>query len=174
MRISIIAAVADNGVIGRDGRLPWRLPADMRHFKNVTRGKPVVMGRKTWDSLKGPLPDRLNIVITRNDRFQVDGVKRAPRFEDALALAAAEAGPDGEIMIIGGAGVYRLALSYANRLYITEVHGTVDGDTHFPEFNMSEWRETERQRVPRGEDAKATHDCSLVTYDHVGGAKPLP
>lgn len=162
MRIALIAAVAENGTIGRDGRLPWRLSGDLRHFKALTLGKPVVMGRKTWDSLGRPLPGRPNIVVSRDPAFAPDGAEAAGGLAAALdrARALAEAAGAGEIMVIGGAALYAAALPVADRLYLTEVHADVAGDTHFPQLDPGAWRETARERHPAGE--KDEHAYSFV------------
>ncbi|MGH3370398.1 MAG: dihydrofolate reductase [Nocardioidaceae bacterium] len=144
-RIVLVAAVADNGVIGKDGRMPWHLPEDLRHFREVTRGHPVVMGRVTFESIGRPLPDRANIVITRRQGWTADGVEVASDLEDALRLAAArleDAG--GDVMVIGGAQVYAAALDLADAQVLTEVHQTPEGDTSYPAFDRSEWTETRR------------------------------
>ncbi len=156
--------MARNGVIGQKGEIPWRLPEDMKFFKATTLGKPVIMGRKTWDSIGKPLPGRTNIVITRNPEFQEEGVVRAARFEDAVD-AAEKTGCD-EIMVIGGAGVYRLALPLATRLYITEVDGDMEGDVYFPRFEKSGWTEVSRRDVPQ--EGKATHPCSITVLERRG------
>ena len=161
--ISLIAAVAKNNVIGRNGQIPWRLPEDMKFFKETTLGKPIIMGRRTWESIGKPLPERTNIVITSNASFNEPGVTTASRFEDALTQAQALA-PD-EIVVIGGAGVYRLALPIAGRFYLTEVDGEVEGDTYFPTFDRSFWREVERRHVPKL--GKATHACTIITLDRM-------
>ena len=138
--VSFVLARADNGVIGRDGGLPWRLPGDMRRFKELTMGKPVVMGRKTWDSLpKKPLPGRENIVVTRDASFRADGAVVVHALGDALAREA------DEICIIGGAEIYAQALPHATRIHLTEVHGDIDGDTRMPGFDPGAWRETARE-----------------------------
>lgn len=145
--IALVVAMADNGVIGRGGDLPWRLPEDLKYFRAVTMGKPIVMGRRTYESIGRPLPGRANIVVTRNPAFHAAGVDVAATPANALRLAerrAAEAGV-AEIMIIGGAEIYRAVLPYADRIYLTEVHDAVEGDTVFPEFDRSEWRETSRE-----------------------------
>lgn len=146
-RIALIVAMADNHVIGNDGDLPWRIPADLKHFKATTMGKPIVMGRKTFDSIRKPLPGRANVVVTRSDESFPDGVDVAGNIDAALAIAqqrATEADAD-EIMIIGGATLYEATLPRAERLYLTEVHQTVAGDTYFPAFDRDEWREVERE-----------------------------
>ncbi|HAA93900.1 MAG: hypothetical protein CMM48_15355 [Rhodospirillaceae bacterium] len=143
MRLSLIVAMAENRVIGRDGDLPWRIPEDLQRFKNTTMGKPMIMGRKTWESLGRPLPGRPHIVISRDPEYAADGVVTVTSFEDARANAEALA--DDEIMVIGGAEIYRAALDRANRIYLTEVHQAVDGDTYFPEFDRTDWVETERE-----------------------------
>jgi len=138
--VSFVLARADNGVIGKDGGLPWRLPDDMRRFKQLTLGKPVVMGRKTWESLpRKPLPGRENIVVTRDAGFRAEGVVVVHALADALARQA------DEICIIGGAQIYAQALPYATRIHLTEVHGEVEGDTRMPGFDPAEWRETARE-----------------------------
>lgn len=163
MRIALIVAMAENRVIGRDGRLPWRIPADLKHFKAKTMGKPIVMGRRTFDSIGKPLPGRANIVVTRGNATFPEGVDVAGDIDTALAIAqkrADETSAD-EIMIIGGAALYEATLSRADRLYLTEVHATVDGDTCFPPFDQDEWRVTER------EDREDIHavPVSFVTLD---------
>jgi dihydrofolate reductase len=139
--IAMIVAVAENGVIGREGGLPWRLPEDMKWFKARTMGRPIVMGRKTWESFpKRPLPGRTNIVVTRQAGYQAEGGVVAASLDAALALAHGEQ-PE-EVMIIGGADLYVQALPLAQRIYLTRVHGAVEGDAHFPGLDLSQWTET--------------------------------
>lgn len=162
--ISLIAAVADNGVIGADGRLPWRLSTDLRRFRSLTLAKPVIMGRRTFESLGRPLPDRTNIVITGRGVDDPD-VEIAPSFHAALGMAeraAARTGA-GEIMVIGGAAVYRAALGIADRLYITHVRGVPAGDAHFPPLDPAVWAAVERSAVPAGE--KDTFASEFVVYE---------
>lgn len=149
MRISLIAAVAENGVIGREGGLPWRIPEDLKFFKATTLGKPVIMGRKTYDSIGKPLPGRLNIVLTRDARWRAQGVRVAHDLDAALEIARAS-GAD-EAMIIGGENVYEAALPHAGRLYLTQVHREFDGDAHFPMLNPEEWLETARKEGAPGD-----------------------
>lgn len=135
--VSIIVATDERGAIGRDGGLPWRLPDDLRRFKTLTMGKPIVMGRKTWDSIGKPLPGRHNIVITRQAGFDVPGVTAVTSLDDALAIA----GDVPEVCIIGGAEIYRLALPRTGLIHLTRVHAVVDADTYFPELDADEWDE---------------------------------
>jgi len=145
-RIALVVARADNGVIGKDGKLPWHIPADLQFFKRVTLGKPVIMGRKTYESIGKPLPRRTNIVLTRNQKWNADGVLVAHRELDALALAYEDAHRTGvdEIMIIGGAEVAYEFMPKISRIYLTEVHRAYDGDTKL-EFDMADWKEGDRQ-----------------------------
>lgn len=133
--ISIIVAASENGVIGRRGELPWRLSSDLQHFKAVTMGKPIVMGRKTWESIGRPLPGRQNIVITRQDGFAAEGCEVVGSVDAAVAAA----GDAEEIMVIGGSEIYALFLSRADRLYLTRVHAEIDGDAFFPDDDESSW-----------------------------------
>lgn len=158
--ISLIVAVAENGVIGHAGDLPWRIPADLKFFKETTMGKPIVMGRKTWQSIGRPLPGRDNIVITRDGDFQAPGAKVVLSVN--AAVEAAGAAP--EIMIIGGAQIYAAALPLAHRVYLTEVHASPLGDTHLPDFASADWREVAR------EDHEADGDLpgfSFVTLERI-------
>ncbi len=148
--ISLILAIADNAIIGKSGAIPWRIPEDMRHFKALTLGKPSIMGRKTWESLpKKPLPGRTNIVVTRNRNYRADGATIVATLDEAIARASNET-PE-EIMIIGGAEIYRAAMPAATRIHLTEVHVDADGDTTFA-FDRTQWRETAREdhRAPSG------------------------
>ncbi len=147
MRTSIIVAMAENGVIGRDGGLPWRLSEDLKRFKDITMGKPIVMGRKTWESIGRPLPGRPHVVISRDAAYTAEGVDVVQDVDAAIARARALADGTGveELMIIGGAEIYRLALPITNRMYVTEIHSSIDGDTHFPKFDRDEWQETARE-----------------------------
>ena len=141
--ITLIVAAAENGVIGRHGALPWRIPEDLRRFKALTMGKPVIMGRKTWDSLpKRPLVGRTNIVVTRNSSLRAEGAEVAHSFDEALAIAA-KGKPD-EIMVIGGEALFAAALPLARRMHLTEVAGAPEGDAFMPVFDRSLWRETAR------------------------------
>lgn len=152
MRIVLVVAVSKNGVIGRDGGLPWRLSSDLKLFRQLTMGKPVVMGRKTWESIGRPLDGRLNIVVTRGAPVAVEGVQTAAGLDDALAMARARAEADGidEIAVIGGGEIYRQALPKADRVYLTEVDIEVKGDTTFPPLDPGTWHETSRQPYPQG------------------------
>jgi dihydrofolate reductase len=148
--ISLIAALASNRAIGKNNELLWQLPEDMRHFRETTRGKPVIMGRKTWESLPErfrPLPGRHNIVISRNPAFAAPGATLAGSLEDALRMAAAKGSSD-EVFVIGGAEIYRQALPISSRLYLTEVEECVDGDVFFPPTPPQDWQEISRQRQP--------------------------
>jgi dihydrofolate reductase len=142
--ITLVVAVAENGVVGKAGALPWRIPEDLKRFKALTMGKPVIMGRKTWDSLpRKPLPGRHNIVMTRDPSFRADGATVARSFDDALAQAAKD-GPD-EIMIIGGEAVFAAALPRAQRIHLTEVAAAPEGDAFMPRFDAAQWREIARE-----------------------------
>jgi dihydrofolate reductase len=141
-RVVLVAAVADNGVIGDDGTIPWRIPEDLKHFRAVTRGHPVVMGRLTFESIGRPLPDRTNIVVTRTPGWSAEGVTVVGSVEEALAVAG-EGGQD--VMVIGGAQVYAAAMSAADVQVLTEVHQQPTGDTHYPEFDRAGWVETRRE-----------------------------
>ena len=149
--LAIVAARARNGVIGRRGALPWRLKSDMALFKATTLGKPVIMGRKTWDSLpKKPLPHRANLVLSRDGTFEPRGAVVCERFEEAVAMAREQAEEDGadEVCVIGGTAVFALAWPKARRLYLTEVEAEVDGDATFPHFDEALWREVRAQGHP--------------------------
>lgn len=147
MKISLVWAMAQNRVIGRNNKLPWHLPEDLKYFKRITLGKPVIMGRKTYESIGKPLPGRTNIVVTRNEDFSAEGIKVVNSLAAAKTLCENIAEIDGikEAMVIGGAQIYSQALPIADRLYLTEVHADVDGDTCFPEFDRSEWKEMGRE-----------------------------
>ena len=144
MRISLVAAVAHDGVIGRDNSIPWRIPADIARFKEVTMGHPVVMGRRTWDSIPNrfrPLPGRRNIVVTRNPRWYGYGAERAGSLEEALLLA----GDASDVFVIGGAEIYAAALPFADELQLTEIDAEIDGDTVFPPIDSAVFAEVERE-----------------------------
>ncbi|MBT0962008.1 dihydrofolate reductase [Denitromonas iodatirespirans] len=159
--IVLIAAVARNGAIGKDNALPWRLKADLAHFKRTTLGHPVVMGRKTWESLGRPLPGRQNIVISRDPAYVAPGACVA----GDLAAAIAACPDDARLFVIGGAQIYALALPQADRLVLTEVDADVDGDAFFPAFDRSAFEETSRLHQPQ--DADNDHAADFVDYRRV-------
>ncbi len=165
MKKSIIVAMAENRVIGRNNKLPWYLPNDLKYFKAITMGKPVIMGRKTFESIGKPLPGRTNIVITRNQEWQHSGVTVVHNLNDAFIKAEATAVIDGvdEVMIIGGDQIYQTSLDLADRIYLTQVHAEVDGDAWFAAVDWGQWHEAAR------EDFKAAdpnpYDYSFIVYD---------
>jgi dihydrofolate reductase len=167
MRVALIVAMAENGVIGRDGGLPWHISEDLKYFKARTIGKPVVMGRKTHQAIGRPLPGRPNIVVSRDPDFSVPGIHTAGGLKSALATAGDLAGDNGadEIMVIGGADIYCQALEGADRIYLTEVHAAVEGDARFPDFDRSEWREISRERHPAGGPGSPPY--SFVILDRI-------
>jgi dihydrofolate reductase len=146
MKLSLAWAMAQNRVIGRNNNLPWYLPEDLKHFKRITMGKPIIMGRKTFESIGKALPGRSNIVVTRNPDYAADGIRVVTSLDEARTLSESIVEIDGmeEAIVIGGAEIYRLALPLADRLYLTEVHAEVEGDTYFPEFDRSPWQEVVR------------------------------
>jgi dihydrofolate reductase len=163
--IIIIAAVAENGVIGRGNALPWRLKSDMAHFRNLTMGKPVVLGRKTYASIGKPLAGRTTIVISRDENFSAPGIAVAPNFASALATAHGDAlrRNAAAIIVAGGADIYGQALPLATRLVITEVHKRVDGDARFPAIDAKLWRETARSEQKPGPQDQA--GFAFVVYE---------
>jgi dihydrofolate reductase len=162
--IALIAAVARNGVIGSHNALAWRLSSDLKRFRALTMGKPLIIGRKTWDSIGRLLPGRQIIVITRNAGFSVDDVLRAASLDDALSVAREIAASMGakEIIVAGGGEIYRQSIPLAHRLYITEVDLSPQGDAHFPEIDPSQWREVRREKAAR--DAPDEADSEFVEY----------
>jgi dihydrofolate reductase len=156
MKVSLIVAIAENGVIGREGGLPWRLSADLRRFKAITMGHHVIMGRKTYESIARPLPGRTMIVLSRKADFQAaQGVLVARDLPQAMHLAA----DDDEVFVIGGGEVYRQALPLADRIYLAVVHTEIDGDTQFPDVDWSQWREVES--TPHAADEKNEYDTTF-------------
>ena len=141
MTVTIVAALGRNRVIGKDNRMPWHIPEDLKRFKALTMGHPVIMGRKTFESIGKALPGRENVVITRSHDFEAPGCRMVHSLGEALAAAGAAA----EVFVIGGAEIYALALPLADRLQLTEVHAAVDGNTYFPDFDPSVWREVSRE-----------------------------
>lgn len=161
-RLSLVVAAAENRIIGHEGGLPWHIPADLKHFKRLTMGKPIVMGRKTFESIGRALPGRRNIVISRRPDWSAPGAERAASLEEAIRLAAADAA---EIAIIGGAEIYAQAVPIAGRIYMTKVHSRPEGDTYFPELEPGLWRETVRQDHA-AEDGRPAF--SFVTLERTG------
>jgi dihydrofolate reductase len=153
-RLAIVVAVAENGVIGRDNGLPWRLKTDLRRFRELTWGKPMIMGRKSWDSLGRPLPGRESVVLTRDHTFRPDGAHVVHAWDAAKRLACALAGQMGaaEVAVIGGAEIFRLALPEAEKLHLTIVKASPEGDVVFPSYEAAAFRETEREDHPAGPD----------------------
>lgn len=158
-RITLIAAMAHERVIGRGNRLPWHLPADLAHFKRATLGKPIVMGRRTWESLPGLLPQRRHIVLSARRGFCPAGAEVAADPDAALALA----GPVPEVMVVGGASVYRAFLGRADRLLLTEIDAEIGGDTFFPAWSSEVWCERERRHRPR--DLRNPHDLDFLVLE---------
>jgi dihydrofolate reductase len=164
MKIVLVAAVGENNVIGKDGQLPWKIRSDLRHFRALTLDKPVIMGRKTFDSIGKALDRRTNIVITRDPGFAAQNVETAPSLDAALALARKDAERRGadEIMIIGGNAVFAEAMPLADRLEITHVHASPDGDVYFPPIDLKRWREVKREERDQGPNDSAPF--SIATY----------
>lgn len=172
--LALIAALADNGVIGAAGKLPWKLSSDLRRFKTLTLGKPVIMGRKTFQSIGRPLPGRVNIVITRQADFSPEGVLLVHDLDAALELAAQEAAKAGagEIMVIGGGEIYRQAIGRAQRLYLTHVHAAPPGDSFFPPLDPVHWRKISAEHVSEGEADSAASDFIVYQALAVDSAGP--
>lgn len=165
MRKALIVAMSQNRVIGRNNSLPWYLPGDLKYFKQATMGKPIIMGRKTWDSIGRPLPGRMNVVISRNPEWEAPaGTVAATSLKEALIKAEAQAEiEDGEeVMIIGGGQIYIEALPMVDRIYVTQVHAEVEGDAFFPEVNWDEWEEIGREDFSASDNNP--YDYSFLVY----------
>jgi dihydrofolate reductase len=163
---SIVAAMSKNRVIGRKGTLPWRMPADLRHFRQVTMGHPILMGRKNYEDIGRPLPGRMNIILTRQRYFRAEGciVVHSPgEVEDHVS-------EDAEIMVIGGAEIYAQFLPRAGRMYLTLIHAEIDGDTFFPEFDRNQWEESDRQDYPA--DEHNPYPYSFIVLERRGVCQP--
>jgi dihydrofolate reductase len=164
-QLVLVAAVSENGVIGKDYGLPWRIKADLKRFRALTLDKPVVMGHRTWDGLRRPLDRRTNIVVTRNRDIEAQGAEVAYSLEEALRLAEIDARERGagEICVVGGGEIFREAITRADRLYVSHVEGRFEGDTTFPEIDPAAWVEVSREPLPEseGDTARAT----FVVYD---------
>lgn len=169
MRLALIWAQSQNRVIGRNNALPWYLPEDLRYFKQVTMGKPIIMGRKTYESIGRPLPGRTNIVISRNPDLKIDGVRVVASLEAAIDLAEKICLIEGteEAIVMGGSQIYELALPHADRLYMTQVHAEVPGDAYFPAFELASWKELGRENFSASETNP--YDYSFVVLER----KPL-
>ncbi|MCE9508046.1 MAG: dihydrofolate reductase [Alphaproteobacteria bacterium] len=164
MKISLIAAVAENGVIGSGNRMPWRIKSELQYFMGMTRHKPVIMGRKTFESLDGPLKDRANIVVTRDAAYSRKGVIVAATLEKAFFVAreiARETGQE-EVIVAGGAEIYAQALPLADRLYLSEIHLKPEGDSTFPAFDRSAWTETKREFHPAATGESADYTITVL------------
>lgn len=170
MKISLIAAVAENGVIGRDNDLPWHLPDDMKFFMETTKGHYVILGRKNYESLPAkykPLPNRTNIIVTRRKNFNAPGCLVVHNIDEAIAMARDNG--EQEAMVIGGSEIYALALPSADRLYLTEINARVEGDVYFPEFDRKVWKEV--SRITHDKDDRHKYAFDFVLYERID--KPL-
>lgn len=159
-KLTVIVAKAENNVIGNENQLIWHLPNDLKHFKNLTSGHPIIMGRKTFESIGKPLPNRTNIVITRNSNWNADGVLIANSLEQAIEKAKEF---DSEVFIIGGGNIYEQAMNLADVLVVTEVHHSFEGDTKFPEIDLNIWKEISREKF--GKDEKHSVEYSFVQFE---------
>ena len=163
--VSLVVAVADNGVIGRGNALPWDLPDDLQHFKRTTMGRPIIMGRKTFESIGRPLPGRLNIILTRDSAWTAASVTAVTSMSQAIEVAEGQAFIDGtdSVMVIGGAEVYRQALPFASRAFLTRVHGRVQGDAFFDLAQLESWREIARSDIAAG--TQNSHNFSIIELE---------
>jgi len=161
MRISLIVAISENNVIGRGGRLPWHLSADLKRFKRLTMGHHLVMGRRTFESIGRLLPGRTTVVLTRNADYRVEGAVVAGDFADAVASISG----DDEVFVIGGQEIYRLALPHVSRMYVTAVHANVEGDTHFPDVRWDDWALIEDERFAA--DENNDYDYSFRVFERI-------
>ena len=168
--LSMIVATADNNIIGKDNDMPWHLPADLAYFKKVTLGKPIIMGRKTYESIGRPLPGRRNIVISRDENYFAAGVDAVTSVEQALALVDGSDGNETveEIMVIGGGAIYKHCLPNADRLYVTHIKATIDGDTQFPNYDDGCWEKTGSEL--RSSDDKNAYDLDFCVYQRIKSA----
>lgn len=160
--ITIVVAKSENNVIGNNNELIWHLPNDLKHFKNLTSGHPVIMGRKTFDSIGKPLPNRINIVITRNEEWRSEGTFRADSLQEAIEIGKET---DSEIFIIGGGNIYEQALDWADAIEVTKVHQEFEGDTKFPEIDLKIWKEVSRENFKK--DEKNPFDYSFVRLERI-------
>lgn len=166
MIVSLIAALAQNHVIGKNNDLPWHLPDDMKYFMQTTKKHYVILGRKNYESIPDkfrPLPNRTNIVVTRQQNYQAPGCIIVHSIEEALAIARRN--NEQEVFIIGGAEIYRLGMKYTNRMYLTEIRATIPGDTYFPEYKKGEWKET--SRTHHGTDERHQYEFDFVIYEKI-------
>jgi dihydrofolate reductase len=165
MKVALIAAFAQNLVVGINNSLPWHLPEDLKYFKRTTSGKAIIMGRKTYESIGRPLPNRTNIVISRNPDFSAEGVVIVASIEEAIKHAESVNMINGvdEVMIIGGAAIYQASLPMADRLYLTHVHASVEGDAYFPKVDFDQWKEVAREDFNK--DDSNPYDYSFSVYD---------
>lgn len=159
--LSMVVATAADNVIGKGNDMPWHLPADLAYFKKVTLGKPIIMGRKTYESIGRPLPGRRNIVISRDENYQRDGIDTVTSVEQALALVEGVA----EIMVIGGGAIYKHCLPAATRLYITHIDAEIDGDTRFPDYNDGSWKKVSSEVRPS--DEKNAYQLDFCVYERI-------
>ena len=159
MIVSLVAAAGLKNELGKDGKMPWHLPADLKHFKALTLGKPVIMGRKTFEAIGRPLPERRNIVVTRDPQFKVAGAEVAHSLDEALKRAAGAS----EVMVIGGGEIYRAAWPQARRIYLTRVRADFEADTFFPAVEPEEWREVTREE--HFENERNPYDYSFIRYE---------
>lgn len=168
VKLSLIAAMTENGVIGRNNAMPWRLSGDLKRFRALTLGKPVIMGRKTWDSLGRPLAGRLNIVVTRDTAFEAEGAVAVHTLAQARQLAAdaAQKGGLDEIFVIGGSEIFRQVLPYADKMYLTEILTHLEGDSYFPPFVPDDWQAVFSEMLPAGE--KDEYPTRFVVYERSG------
>jgi len=167
MRKSMIVAMAENRVIGINNNLPWYLPNDLKYFKQVTMGKPILMGRKTYESIGKPLPGRTNIVLTRDKNWSAEGVKAVNEIEQAFQLAGSVLAIDGkdEMMVIGGDQIYQSTLAEIDRIYLTKVHAEVNGDAYFPELDWAQWKEVGREDFEA--EGPNPYDYSFIVLDRI-------
>ena len=174
MKLSLICAMAENRVIGRNNSLPWHLPADLKYFKRTTMGNCIIMGRKTWESIGRPLPGRTNIVITSNPDLAAEGARVVGSLPAAIKLAESISIMDGseEAFVIGGAGIYQAALPLANRFHLTRVHAQVEGDTLLADFDETQWQEVERQDFQHTDSNP--YDYSICILDRISGPEVSP
>ena len=165
MKISMIAAMAHQRVIGKDQKMPWHLPADLVFFKETTMGSPILMGRKTYESIGRPLPGRLNLVVTRNSALKIEGCEVVTSLDEAMAVAEKKSSKSNEVFITGGSHLYKSFLDKADRLYLTLIDAELEGDTYFPDYMQYKWQEVER--IEHQADEKNPYPYSFVILDRI-------